>query len=294
VVHPDVPVAGGGEPGDDEGEEGELHVAVGDAGRVDPLLVGAGTGEEGERVDGEAVGPEAEDGVEGRVEGSLVLAGEAVDEIHVDRPEPEPARLGVEGLGLLGRLVAADELLDGGVDVLHPEGDAGEPEPGENGEVLGGRHPRIGLEGDLRPGSELEAAGELGVEAGEGVGGVERRGPAAPVVLDDPAPVPEPGGDEVRLGEDPAEVRVGDVGMAGDDDVAGAERAAGLAEREVEVEGEGPPGRRGGGGEELGVVVGADGLGELDGRRVRRVPGAGPVVPGEELRCDVDHSAADR
>ena len=74
------------------------------------------------------------------------------------------------------------------------------------------------------------------MEVDEDVGRVVGRGPAAPVVLDESATLPEAIGDERSFGHYPGQVGLGDLGALGDDNVTGTERAAGLTEREVHIE----------------------------------------------------------
>src|SRR4030095_7674732 len=79
------------------------------------------------------------------------------------------------------------------------------------------------------------------------------------------------------------EITVRDLVLARDDDVARAERAALFAERDVKIEGERLPGKRGRLAELLSVALVSEAVMELDRCRVRRVARPGPVVAGQEL-----------
>ncbi len=148
----------------------------------------------------------------------------------------------------------------------------------------------VDLEPDFCVGGELESFQEGPVEAGEVRCRVVGRGPASPVILSEQAAVAQVARYEVGLGDDPIEVRVGDALPPGHNDVASAERAAGLAEGQVDVEREGigRPLRRCV--QSCGVVFGAECVGELDRGGVGRVAGAGLVVALQQLRGELDHA----
>jgi hypothetical protein len=180
--------------------------------------------------------------------------------------------------------VTPDRVLHRGVEILDAHRDAREAALREPSDLLGGRDARVDLDGDLRAGRERERRLERIHQARHLRGREEGRRPAAPMELHHPPPVAERAGDERDLALEVVEVAVGEALIAADDDVAAAEGAAFRAEREVHVRRERVVGPAGGGREGRGVRVGPEALVELDGGRVGRVAGAGPVVAREALR----------
>ena len=90
-----------------------------------------------------------------------------------------------------------------------------------------------------------------------------------------------------HLAGEQGEVAPAPLAVVGDGDVAAAEEAAMGAERDVDVERELPVRRRAAL-QEPDVVGVAEAVREVRRRRVRRVPGAGPVVLEQHLAVELD------
>lgn len=144
--------------------------------------------------------------------------------------ETEAAGNVEETLRLGAGLVASDEPLHGGIEIRHTEGEAIGTDVGECLEVFDRRHARVDFDRHLGRRRQFEVTEEVLVQFHQGVGRVEVRGAPTPVVLHDPASVPESLRQQIRLGDHPAEVGTGHLRLFRHHYVAGAEGAGSLTE----------------------------------------------------------------
>ena len=108
-------------------------------------------------------------GVQQSVQG---LIGQAVNQIHVDFGNVEPAQP-VDGLGgdFIG-LDAIDGFLNLGIEILHPQRGAGHPSPLHGGDVDFRRRPGVQFDGDFGIGLDQEAVAQ-GVDGADEILGVQ-------------------------------------------------------------------------------------------------------------------------
>ena len=121
-------------------------------------------------------------------------------------------------------------------EVLHAEGEPVESEAREQRELVERRHARVDLDGDFRARLDVEVAFDRGLQRRNLVEREIGRGAAAPVVLDDLPPTRERLGEHGDLAVQVLEIVRRDVSLLGDDDRAAAERAALLAEWQMQIE----------------------------------------------------------
>lgn len=288
VVHADLAVAGVFEEGAAEFVEAAFLFAGGEVVLGEFPLAGFDPGDVGVGVEGDAIGAESGDGLDGVADALFGLEGEAVDEVEVDIAEAGGAGLFGGGADEVFVLDAVDDVLDDGVEVLDAEAEAGEAEAGEGFEVLGSGDAGVGFDGELEGLGDVDVLEDAGDEAFEVFGVEEGGGTAAEVEFGDGDGA---GGLEVMAVElpfleDGIDVGDGGGGVAGDAGVAAAVGAEGAAEGDMDVEG--------GAGEVLlflaegleeamgPVVLGGVGFPEGDGG-VAGVAGARDVVLGEQV-----------
>ncbi len=204
MVDAHLPVAGAGERRHDLGEEGELGRRIGKEVGVDASLMGSHPGDMGIGIHGEPVGTEIDDSVQSAAERRLILAGQPVDEVEVDRGESEPPCLPVQGHGLLLSLIPSDHRLDVGIEILHSERKAIEPGVGQHLQVVSGGDPWVDLDGELRIVGQVETGCELAVDPRQSVGGMVSRSASTPVVLNDRTCPSQRVGHQLRLGYQPS------------------------------------------------------------------------------------------
>src|SRR5262249_44754091 len=174
-------------------------------------------------------------------------------------------------------------LLHARVEVLDTEREPVEPEAAERRDLAGRGDAGVHLDRDLGVGREGEVLAERGEQALEiGLAEVGRRAPA-PVELREPAAARQVPGEETGLADQIVEVAAGDVAMLRDDDVAAAEEAALLAERQVRVERKLCLLQRVGFGEPRAVLRPPEARAELHRGRVRGGARPGAIAAGPEL-----------
>ena len=243
VVHADVDVAGGGEAAEGEEEEAQLGLGGGEgAVAFEDALGGLEPGHVGVAEDGEAVGPEGDDVVEGAREGLRRLVGQAVDQIDAEGGVAGVAQHREGRAGLLEGLHAVDGELHPRVGVLHAEGGAAAAEVGVGAGLGGGEAAGIDLDAGLGVGREAVAGVDHVAEAADGGGGEEGGAAAAEVELGDGAVRVQVRACEVEFAFQGVQVGVGEVGPAGDDGGAAAEPATRFAEGQVKIERDGTGG----------------------------------------------------
>lgn len=283
VIETDVKVAGGGEPLVREREHGELVLRLRQLGALlEDALRGLHPGDVRVAEDRESLGGEREDVIQRAREGFRGLQGQAVNEVEIDRGDPRSAEP-VHGLMVLRvRLEAVDRALDGRVGVLHTERSAMQPHLPQGGDVLLAEAPRVNFDADFGALGEDEALAQEAGQPSQLLRREKSRGAAAEVQLHDRAARTHAGRRQVEFAGEKVEVAVGRAVAAGNDGVAAAVPAERLAERKMDVEGDGT-------GLE-GIVLGEPGVQiecrevgvELRGRGVGRVPGCGTRVAADQ------------
>ena len=233
-------------------------------------------------VERDAVRPQSRHETEGLGKTLGGLERQPIDQVEVGGLEAEPPRVLEKLLRHLVRLVATDRLLDVGVEVLHAHREPIEAEVAQRLEVLDGGHPRVDFDRHLRIVLELEVSPDVGVDAPHLLRRVVGGGAAAPVILGDGAIALQATAHLRDLLLEMHEVAGRDAALLRDHDVAAAEEAALLAERQVDVETDRSAALRGSP-QMHRVLGGADAIVELDGGGVRRVPGPRLVVALQEV-----------
>ena len=187
------------------------------------------------RVERDPVGPEFADLSEGPAEGLGRLKRQAVDQIHIDRFEPDLAG-GFDQLEhLLGRLHTMNRLLDRRIEVLHAKTEPVEPQSRQCLQSLIGHRAGIHLDGVFPPGHQREIAAQHGHEVFQ-LGVREEGGCAAPQVkLGHGMALAEVLDLKLDLAAEIAKVLGRPLVVLGDHLVAGAVVAHRLAERNVHV-----------------------------------------------------------
>ena len=241
------------------------------------VLVDAGVVGDFHLVDGDAVGGQLE-GL-GDVDLPVVLGflEHAGDEVDVDLLEPFGADAFVGAVNFLGAMSAAVDLQDAVVEGLDPEGQAGDADVLDRGELAGVEGAGLALEGDLLGGVPGEQRLHLVGEVDQLGGGKIGRGAAAEVDEVGPAAGDERlAGHHFQLADRAVEVVLDLIRVLVGVDAEIAEVAALPAEGDVVVEAERGRGAgvRGGIGflDRGGVLLGP----ERKGRVVRDEIVAGP------------------
>ena len=145
----------------------EFFFAGGDGVGVDAPLGFEDVGEVGVVVEGEAVGVEGEDGVDGGLDACEALVGQAVDEVDADGFEAGFAGGFDDGTGFFDALDAVDGLLHFGVEILDADAHAVEAEAAEVVHGFAADFARVDFDGVFAVGKQVEMAvyhGEYAVE----------------------------------------------------------------------------------------------------------------------------------
>ena len=238
VVHADVQVAGGAQAFVDELLQIQAGSEGGQVGLVDELLVLLHPGHVGVGEDGEAVRPPGQHPIQGVGEAGGVLVGQAHDQVHVDAGKaqfPRPAvNLGDQRLGLH----AVHGLLHPVVQILHAQGQAVEARFAQGHQVFPGELARVGFTTHFRVRRDVEAGADHGHQLADVVGLEIGGRAAAPVELLHLATRVGEFGDPGHFLLQVAQV-LGRLGVfARGHHVAAAVVAEGVAERDVDVEGQ--------------------------------------------------------
>ena len=232
-------------------------------------------------VERDAVGRGRDHLVERRREAGHGLLRQAVDQVAVDRDEAVGAG-GVDHEARLGlALDPVDGLLHLGVEILDPDRDPVEAEVAEEGDGVGVDLARIDLDRDLGVRRDVERAAQHAHEVGHLVAGEEGRRAAAPVQLLDGGSPLDHAADDADLAADVPDVLGAAAVVLGDDLVAGAVVADGVAERHVDVQRQRLRVQRVAlvaRVQRVDVVLGPEAVVKAVGGRVGRVAGAEQVV----------------
>ena len=121
VIHADLHVAGRQEPVHHFSEQLQLALPRRQRCGVDPLLVAADPRHVRVRIRGHAIRPHRHDGVDRAAERVACLQRQPVNQVDVDRVEPEPAGIVEEAVRERLGLNAIDGFLHFGSEVLHAE-----------------------------------------------------------------------------------------------------------------------------------------------------------------------------
>ena len=127
-------------------------------------------------------------------------------------------------------------LLDAGIEVLDPHGDAIEAALPQRRQMFVGGDPWIDLDGDLRIGPHGKGVGHDPVEALHLLGGQMGGRATAPVLLSRRARHADRPPHRLHLAGDALDVALGNARVVGDEPVAGAEVAQAAAEGNVHVD----------------------------------------------------------
>ncbi len=179
-----------------------------------------------------------------------------------------------------------------GVEILDPHRDPVEPQAAQRAQLVRAGDARVDLDPDFGVGRQREPFARVLEELLELRGVQVGRGPASPVQLDDgPLPV-QPPGELVYFPPELLQVGECDVVIPVDDDVAAAEEAQPLAEREMHVEGDGGGRARAvRTADDFVVVVRAETVEPLGRGRVTGIARPGDVVAVEDFSRDVQRLA---
>src|SRR5690348_6169583 len=284
VVHADIEVASLDELQQTGSKNLEFLHAFRQVRSKGPLLL-LEPGDVGVAEEGDAVGRQRQDLIDGSREAIGGLVGQTVNEVDVDAVEAERSCEGNEIAGDFVGLDAVNGFLDFGVEILDAHAEAIEAEAAKGLDVSAGGDTRIDFDADFGVGRERK----MSASKREKVFDLRRRkiggSAAAPVELDN--------GTRARHAASNASnfffqgVKVGRRGfmILLDDDVAGAEEAQAFAEGNVHVERNGRAGA-------IGLLVEffevrrAEGIVPDGSGGVTGVARAGTVVASEELFAD--------
>ena len=128
MIHADENVSGIDQPLDGEFHQLQLGGRGGYVFLVDHTLRPEQLGHVRVVVDSQPVRPCVQDGVQGFVEAFHRLQRQTINEVQRDRLKAQIARVVDQRQGFLLALDPVDGLLDGRVEILHPQADAVEPE----------------------------------------------------------------------------------------------------------------------------------------------------------------------
>ena len=145
----------------------EFFFAGGDGIGVDAPLGFEDVGEVGVVVEGEAVGVEGEDGVDGGLDACEALVGQAVYEVDADGFEAGFAGGFDDGAGFFDALDAVDGLLHFGVKVLDADAHAVKAEAAEVVHGFAADFAWVDFDGVFAVGQEVEVAADHGEDAVE-------------------------------------------------------------------------------------------------------------------------------
>jgi len=127
------------------------------------------------------------------------LPRQAVNEIEIERPDPELARGERAGLCLFVGLLAADRSLHGGLEILHAETDASDAHWSESVAAIGWKRRWVDLDRDLSVGRQEKPLPELFHNRQQAVTRQQGRRAAAPVHVRHGSPGTDQPSDMVNL-----------------------------------------------------------------------------------------------
>ncbi len=241
----------------------------------------------GVAVEGDAVGPEVDHSLQRAIEADDVLLGQTVDEIQIDRPESCAPGFLDDGPRQLFALNPVHGLLNRLVEILHSDAHPVHSQVGEQGHGARRRAARVDLDGILAIRFELEMGGDDRHQLLQLIRLEERGRPSAPMELRQPAVAVQGFRHEPCFGRQVAEVLACPRMIPCHDLVAGTVEADRVAERQVNVHGQGArhgpetalaqPGT-------VGMLV--ESFDEPVRGGIRRVPGACMAVAPEYVGVD--------
>ena len=286
VVHADVQVTSVDKFGQAGAEDFEFLHPFGKM-RGEGALLFFEPGDVGVAEEGDAIGSEGDDLVDGVGKAIGGLVGEAVDEVDVDAVEAEVACGEYEIARQFERLDAVDGLLDFGVEVLDAHAESVEAEIAKDDEMVAGGDAGVDFDADFGFGREGEVFASIGEEIVDlrrsEIGGSA----AAPMELHDFARAIDIFADAGDFGFEDVDVRRGNGFIFLDDYVAGAEEAEAFAKGDVHVEGDGAL-RCVGFGVDLLEIVGAERIVPDGSGGIARVTRARAIVFCEEVFADAE------
>src|SRR5262249_51126226 len=134
------------------------------------------------------------------------------------------------------RLTSADCLLHLGREVLHPHRESGEAKRPQYPELFACRDSWVNFDRQLGVGLNVKVARHGSVQPLDLAYGQVSRSAAAPMMLDNPSPVSEPGREHLDLPLQVAQVAFGDLALLRDYGHASAVGTSLLAKGQVHVE----------------------------------------------------------
>ena len=243
------------------------------------------------RIQSDPVGPQFGHLGQGAVERLRGLLRQAVDQIDVDRLEPDPAGSLHERKHLLSGLRPVHRLLHRRVEILHAETEPVEAEFGQRVQALLVHGPGVDLDRILTTGGEREAASQHAHELAQLDVAEKGRTAPAQMQLRDHLAQTHVRGVEIDLATQVAQVLRATFMVLGDDLVAGAVVAQRLTERNVHIQRQ-----RHGRSEPLSplfecldVVGRTESLDEAVGSRIGRVTRPWHVITAQQLGSNGTH-----
>ena len=234
--------------------------------------------EMGVAVNGEPVGAHVHDALDRPFPGPEILCGKAVYKVKIDAAKARvPARF-VDTARLIFRLAAADGLLNFGVQILHAHADPVETQAPKRVDLFEARYPGVDFEGQLRIGIQLKMLAYPIEESFELLHGQIGWRSAAPMELEEPAPLAQYFRDVGQLLGCVVQELLYDLRLLGNDDVATAVVAALLAKGNMDIHHESFIGRLRGSSQGRTVVVRVETRAPFRDRGIAGVPRAGPIV----------------
>ena len=286
VVHADVAVTGLVELLDGQLHHGHAHGLVGQVFAVDEALGLEALGQVGIAVDGHAARAQGGDAVQRMGQRLQRLLGQAVDEVDVDGLEVERAGMLHQAHEHLFGLDAVDGNLDRRIEILHAQADAVEPHAPDVGESGVVHRAGVDLDGTLGLGLQADLGVERGQEFGQFVIAEEGGGATAQVKLRNPDIPMQVSGVKADFLLQGLQIGHGSGMVSGTDAVARAIMADGLAEGDMDVDGDGLPRlAQGAVVQPPGLFLGVEGLGEMIRRGVGGVPGPRLVENANQFEC---------
>ena len=238
MVHAHIHIAGFFKCGQRARQHRQLGVRIGQLGGDDPALRLEALGQMRIGIQRNAVRAQFVDLGERAVKRLGRLLRQAVNQVDIDRLEPQLARRRHQGKDLLGRLDPVHCLLHHGVKVLHAKAQPVKAQFGQRSQPPGVNGARIDFNRVFAAGRKREAAPEHGHQLAQFVVAQEGGRAAAQVQLADDLANAQVRGVQIHLPAQVAQVGFTALVVLGDDLVAGAVVAQRLAKRDVHVKGQ--------------------------------------------------------
>jgi hypothetical protein len=187
--------------------------------------------------DGDPIRRERFDGLlHAATHAALGLPGETDHEVDVHAFDAGRAQLIGRRNADVERLDPVHRRLDGGIEVLHADAGAAEPEPAERPREFRRQSPRVDLDRKLGCVIEIQQGACFVGDPSQRLAAERGRRAAAPVDVSHPARIGQMTPDEVQFANEKVRIGAGDLRFAQHRGGAAAEPAEPTAERDVEVQ----------------------------------------------------------